>query len=176
MAFTAANTKYAEDGTLGVDLSQTIAGTGPSNDQGNQFPLGKVVKTRDGGAYMYVHASDDIAQFDAVGIDENYEAAPLTNAMAQDGWKIGFAQVAIADNAFGWVALTGSDIGCNVLTSCAADKPLYTSGTAGKLDDGTGSGTTKTLIKGVVAVNAVTAATSTEIIANYPHVDLIGVV
>jgi len=167
MAFTPTNSnaKHAADGCLGVDLDGTIAGTGTSNDEGGAFRLGKCVTTTEGGKYMYVHASAAIAQYDAVGIDENFEAAPLTKAMADDGWMVGFAQVALADNDFGWVASQGSDIGCNLLISCAADVALYTSATAGSLDD---ASTSQTKIDGVVAVTTITAATSAEIIATYP--------
>lgn len=165
MAFTASNTKHADNGCIGVDLDATIAGTGTSSDEGNDFALGTRITTRDGGEYIYVHASAAITQFDAVGISEAFEAAPLTKAMADDGWIIGFAQVAFADNDFGWVATKGADIGCNLLINCAADVALYTSATAGKLDD---TSTSQTKIDGVVAVTTITAATSAEIIATYP--------
>jgi len=166
MAFTPSNTKFVISGELGIDLTATPAGTGTSFDEGNEFILGTRVRTQNGGEYIYVHASAAIAQFDAVGIDEGFEAAPLTKGMADDGWVIGFAQVAFADNDFGWVALSGADIGCNLLISCAADVSLYTSGTAGKLDD---SSTSQTKIDGVVAVTTITAATSAEVIATYPR-------
>ena len=166
MAFTASNTKHVVDGIIGVDLTATPAGTGTSLNEGNDFPLGQCVTTRDGGRYMFVHASGAVAQFDAVGISEAFETAPLTKAMADDGWIVGFAQVAFADNDFGWVALSGADIGCNLLISCASDVALYTSATAGSLDD---ESSANTGINGVVAVTTITAATSAEIIATYPR-------
>lgn len=133
---------------MGVDITQVVAGTGSSSDEGNDFALGTCVGATDGQEYMYVHASAAIAQYDFVGIDENFEAAPLTAAMAGDGWHIGVAQVAIADNEFAWVATKGSNISGNVLESAAADTVLRTSATAGSLDDNT----TGTQIDGVVAV------------------------
>jgi hypothetical protein len=159
---------YATDGTIGVNLTQTVAGTGTSYNEGDQWPLGKIVTGIDGGRYMRVHASAAITQYQAVGVDENYEAAPLSKTMADDGWMIGFAQVAASDNDFFWLAMTGSNIKCKTLTDCAADVALYTSGTAGSLDDDSSS---QTKIDGVVAVSAATSATATnvEVIATYPR-------
>lgn len=151
---------------LGVDLDATIAGTGTSSDEGNDFALGARVNAEDGQVYMYVHASAAISQYDVVGISETFEAAPLTKAMADDGWGIGAAQVAFADNDFGWVCISGvAEI--NVLASCAPDVKLYTTGTAGKLDDATAS---QTAIDGIVQADAaVTSAANTTAILTWPR-------
>jgi hypothetical protein len=155
---------FAHNGPIGVSLTETPAGTGTSSDEGNEFALGSVVTAQDSAIYMRVHASAAIAQYDFVGIDENYEAAPLTAAMAGDGWQIGAAQVALADNDFGWVAVKGSNIKGAFAASCAADVALYTTGTAGTLDDATG-----TLINGVVCVlTPGTAAAEAEVIMSWP--------
>jgi hypothetical protein len=137
---------------IGVDLDAVIAGTGTSSDESGAFHLGQRAVLDDNGEAMYVHASAAIAANDVVGIDENFEAAPLTKAMADDGWMIGVAaDVALSDNDFGWVRMKGSNFSGNVLASCAADAALYTSGTAGSLDD---SSSSQTAIKGVVCVTA----------------------
>jgi len=153
---------YTIDGSTGVDLTATPA----DSEAGTPgFALGKCVSTNDGGVYMYVHANGAITQYDFVGIDENFEAASLTTAMADDGWMIGAAQVAFADNDYGWVATKGSNINGAVLASCAADVALYTSATAGSLDDAT----TTTKIDGVVVVTALgTPAGGTEVIMTHP--------
>jgi hypothetical protein len=146
-------------GVLGVNLTDTPT----TNATGHT--LGQCVTATDGSSWTYVQASGAITQYDAVGIDENFQAAALTKAIADDGHGIGFAQVAFADNDYGWVARQGSNISARVATSCAADVALYTSATAGVLDD---TSTSQTKIDGVVAVTAVTAAAATEIIATYP--------
>lgn len=147
----------------GAKLFEAIPGEGTNLDRGNEFKLGDRICLDEGGEAMYVHASGAIAINDFVGIDENFEAAPLTKAMADDGWFIGCAaDVAIGDNAFGWVRTKGTNFSGNVLINCAADVPLYTTGTAGKLDD---SSTSQTQVAGLVAVTAVTAAAATEMIA-----------
>ena len=148
---------FITSGCLGVDFTATPTAA--------EFDLGTCVMGTDGTEWVYVQASGAITQYDVVGIDENYQAAALTKAIADDGHAIGFAQVAFADNDYGWVATRGSNISANVLINCAADVALYTSGTAGNLDDD-GSGQTK--VDGVVAVAAVTAAAETEVIATHP--------
>lgn len=145
-------------GKLGIDLTETP--TSATHGLGESFIGG------DGTKWLYVQASGAIDQYDAVGIDENYQAQAMVKSLADDGWRVGFAQVAFADNDYGWVAIEGSNIKCNVKTSCAADVALYTSGTVGHLDD---SSTGQTKIDGVVAVAAVTAATNTEVIATWPR-------
>lgn len=154
------------DSVIGVNLAATVAGSGTSSDEGNEFQVGKRVTGQDGQEYMYVHASAAIAQYDVVGISETFEAAPLSKAMADDGWMIGAAQVALADNDFGWVCVKGvAEI--NVLASCAPDVTLYTTGTAGSLDD---NSTSQTKIAGVVQVDAaVTSATNTTAILTFPR-------
>lgn len=143
---------------LGIDLTKTPTVA--------EHPLGLRVAATDNQEYVYVQANGAITQYDAVGIDENYQAAALTDAMAADGWFIGFAQVAFADNDYGFVATKGSNVRVRVAANCAADVPLYTTATAGVLDD---ASTGVTNIDGIVAVAAVTAATNTEIIATSPR-------
>ncbi len=158
---------YVIDGRVGVNLSETVAGTGTNSNQGDAFLLGQIVEAQSGQQYMRVHASASISQYAAVGIDEDFEAAPLTKAMADDGWFIGFAQVAAADNDFLWVAVAGTDINCRLGANCAADVSLYTSATAGVLDD---DATSQTKIDGVVSVTTIGGAIAAgEVIATAPR-------
>lgn len=159
---------YATDGTLGVNLSTTTAGTGASFDQGGLFALGQRVVATDGSEWVYVHAAAAVTQYSWVAIDENFEIVMGTKALADAGQGVGFAQVAFADNDFGWVCVhANGNISVRVLAACAADVQLYTSGTAGALDDTAAS---QTLIRGTVIVaTGVTATASVrEAIATYP--------
>lgn len=157
-AFSETNTKRAIDGTLGADLTHT------SDEAG--FALGTTVKGNDGTEWVYVQASGAITQYDCVAIDESFQAAAMTKALADAGHQVGFAQVAFADNDYGWVAIRGADIGCRLKTACAADVALYTTASAGMLDDTSAS---QTLINGAVAV-AVSSSSgeAVEIIARWP--------
>ena len=149
---------------LGVAKTET-----PTSNTTGPFAghaLGTTIKAVDGSEFVYVQAGGVVAQYDYVTIDENYAALAGTTAAVDDGHMIGFAQVAFASADFGWVATKGSNIQCNVLASCAADVTLWTSATAGKLDDAT----TTSRVAGVVVVTALgTAAGNTEIIATWPR-------
>lgn len=144
----------------------TLPTVGPQENM--DFQLGDFVYGADGTKWMFVQASGAITQYDWVGIDENMQAASLTKAMADDGFFIGVAQVAFADNDGGWVAVAGANINGAVLASCAADVGLFTSATAGHLDDTSAS---QTKIDGVVAVaaNATASATNTEVMMTFPR-------
>jgi hypothetical protein len=145
--------------TLGVDFTATPTSA--------DFALGTKVQGSDGTEWVYVQASGAITQYQFVGIDENFQAAALTKAMADDGWAVGAAQSAFADDDYGWVAIGGSNVSGNLLTLCAADVALYTSGTAGALDD---TASSQTKIDGIVAVTGgVTGTTATEVIMISPR-------
>jgi hypothetical protein len=158
-------------GEVGVSFDERIAGTGASSNEGNQFALGTLVTGSDGTEYIYVHAGGAITLYDWVAIDENYEAVAGTTALAQAGHQVGFAQAAFADDEFGWVALRGKNIRCRAAAACAPDIALFTSATAGVLDDD--STTTREGINGVVAVATATATGPNnghvEVIATWPR-------
>lgn len=157
---------FATGGTIGVNFSETTAGT-TTNGQNARFRLGQTVLGSDGSRWVYVQAGEAITQYMAVAIDEDYQAVKLTKTLADAGHQVGFAQVGFADNDFGWVCVHGpGNITVRVLASCAADVQLYTSGTAGVLDDTSAS---QNLIRGVVLVVAASATVSNrEAIAVYP--------
>ena len=149
-------------GLLGVNIEAT-----PSTNTSG-LALGTLVSGTDAQEYMYVKAGSAITQYQVVGIDEDYNAYPLTTAMAGDGWHIGAAQVAFASGDYGWVAVRGSNVTIKVLGACAADVALYTTSTAGSLDDTA----TSTLVKieGIVLVTAAaTAASNREAIMTFPR-------
>lgn len=150
---------FVTDGKIGIDLTAT-----PTTPE---HPLGTRTVATDGQHFVYVQASGAITQYDVVGVDENFQAAAVTKAIVDDGWEIGTAQVAFADNDYGWIATKGSNLTINVLGSCAADVALYTSATAGSLDDTSAS---QTKIDGIVLVtaNATTAAGSYEALLTFP--------
>lgn len=147
----------------------TLIGAHPTFTTADQrHGLGDRTVDHNGNTYVYVQASGAITQYDAVGIDEDYQAAALTDTLAGAGHVIGFAQVAFADNDYGWVAIDGTGIRCRVAGSCAADAGLFSFTTSGVLDDATSAGAIE--IHGVVAVAANGAGTDdVEIIARAPY-------
>ena len=130
--------------------------------------LGARASGVDGSEWVHVKASSAIARFDAVAFDEDFEAQPLTKALADDGWFVGAAQTAFAKSAYGWVCVKGAGgVKVNVKASCAADVALYTSSAAGRLDDAA-SGQTK--IAGIVIVAAASSqAAARECLMTHPR-------
>lgn len=158
---------YVTDGKVGVDLTKQTAGT-TTDGAGAEFALGTRVSATDGSEWVYVQAGEAIGTAAmAVAIDENFQAVKLTKALADAGHQIGFAQAAFDDNDMGWVPVHApGNINIRVAASCAADVQLYTTSTAGVLDDTSAS---QTLIRGVVIVAAATNTASTrEGIAAHP--------
>jgi hypothetical protein len=157
---------FNTDGMIGVNFTKLTAGT-TTDGAGAPMLLGTRVSGTDGSEWVLVQAGAAITQYSWVAIDENYQAVMGTKALADVGHQVGFAQVAFADNDFGWVAVHApGNISVRLLASAAADVQLYTSGTSGALDDTSAS---QTLIRGVVAVVAASATASTrEAIAIYP--------
>lgn len=133
-----------------------------------QFALGTRANSPDA-EYVYVRASasNAITAGDAVAIDEDFLAEPLTKALADVGHTIGFAQIAAAVSTYLWVALRGRSINCRLLSACAADVKLFTTGTAGCLDD---ISTSQTAVQGVRSVTTITNGAASEVIANYPQI------
>lgn len=121
----------------------------------------------DASEWVYVKATTALTQYDAAAIDEDYNAAPLTKALADAGHLIGWAQVAFTVNYFGWLCLSGSVMKGRVAASCAADVALYTTATAGVLDD---DATSQTKVNGIRIVTAGTSSgvSAREIIATNP--------
>ncbi|MBF0308985.1 MAG: hypothetical protein HQL56_05620 [Magnetococcales bacterium] len=98
-----------------------------------EFELGTILCDANCTRWVYVHASAAIMRYQAVGIDENIKAAPLTRETAEEAWGIGFAQTDFADNDFGWVAVESSRIYGLVQPHCPSGKALYTSDKPGVL-------------------------------------------
>jgi|TARA_Y100000296_G_scaffold78384_1_gene100999 hypothetical protein len=157
--------------TLGVNFAAEGSASGVV-DQLTRFDhkLGNVVNGEKGQKWMAVQMTSAISQYAAVGVSENWLAQPLTIAMLNDGWFVGFAQIALTKGKRGWIAVSGSDIKCLALKACAAEVRLYATATAGVIDD---AGTADDLIWGINAVTAASASApatgqAIEIIATFP--------
>lgn len=168
---------YAVSGMLGIDLTRVTAGTTTAGE-GAEFTLGQCAYGTDGQEYVYVQAGAAIStttdQPFALAIDENFQAVKLTKALALVGHMIAWApEQIIADNAFFWAIKKGTNFNIKVGVSCAADIALWTTATAGVLDDTSGGSHVK--VQGVVIVTAASTSASAgstvrEAIATYPIV------
>lgn len=121
---------------LGLALTATPSDstTADTRFEVGGFTLGQTAIDADGNEYIYVHAAGAITQYAFVAIDSAFEAAMITHALAVSEARFGAAQVAFADNDYGWVLIKGSgSVLCKTL--CATDVQLYSSGTDGYIDD-----------------------------------------
>jgi len=166
---------YVTDGKIGIDLTATYASTSAGST--SLFPVtpGSRVTTSNNGVYMFVRAESDIAAYDAVIMSTFADSASLTpvmravpvtttNAAALGYNMVGFAQNAIASSYYGWVGINGL-LKVNLLIACNPKVPLYTTSTAGKLDDTTVS---SGYIQGIVANTSATSASAPFCMVNNP--------
>jgi len=156
------NTNYPTSGLAGamIDTPSSAA----------NFALGEIVQGNDGTEWVYVQASGAIGQYDAVQINEDWTATPLTSALAAASDRIGFAQAAFTDDYYGWICLRGSNIKVKTKASAVASAQLWTTASAGVLDDATAADALK-VDGAVLAESAGTAATGLagiEIKAHWP--------
>ena len=146
---------HAVSGKLGVNLQNTYADS-DSDATTKLVTLGTIVEASDGATYQFVHAAGAISQYAWVKVDNDFEAAQLTTAISGDEpTAVGCAQVAIADDAYGWVVRRGPFTGLHG-ASIAADVKVLTTTSAGKVDDSGGD-----TIQGVKASAAGTGDSST---------------
>lgn len=158
---------YPTSGIVGASLTELMAGT-TTNGVGAKFALGTRLTATDGSMWVYCQAGEAIGTAGmCVGIDEDYQMLKMTKALCDAGFQPGFVQMAFADNDMGWVCVhSGGNINMRVAASCAADVQLYTTATAGVLDDTSAS---QTIVRGcVIVVAASNTASTREGIAIYP--------
>lgn len=169
-------TDYVIDGKIGIDLTATYASTSAGSTSLWPVTPGTQVNTSNNGRYIFARAESDISQFDCVIFSTYGDSASLTpviravpitttNAAALGYSMVGFAQTSIASANWGWIALNGTNLRVNCLIACNPKVPLYTTATAGKLDDTTVSAG---YIQGIVANTSATSASAPYCIINNP--------
>jgi len=143
---------------IGVALNNT--------DSSPSFAVGTTVNLNDGGQAVYVQASSDVSQYAAVSVRVDNTVVPITTTNSANSKVVGFAQASIASAYYGSVQIGGKPV-VKLAASCLPNVPLYTTATAGVLDDAVVSGG---LVAGLVATVTASGATSLTCVAAYPHV------
>jgi len=105
-------------------------------DSTAQFAKGTQVVGTDGSLFEYVNTLSAVAAYNAVCIDDAGDASNLTTTNAAFYKKIGVAQISIAVSCYGWVQRSGK-LQVNVAANCNDFVALFTTATAGVLDDAT---------------------------------------
>jgi len=165
-------TNFSTENTEGIDVLQTYdISTSTPEYPAPPFEVGQMVMGNDGSQWIFCLASTTVAAYYAVGIDSSFNANPLTSTMAASGLSVGWSQVAVDGGDYFWAGLQGrGSFSIAVAASCAAGAALYTTTTAGVLDDSATA--TQTLIEGVVIVTtqaSTTGLAGTPAIATYPR-------
>lgn len=138
-------------------------------DTSASFGLGTTVNLDDGGQAVYVQAASEVSQYAAVAVLANNKVVMLTTTNAAESKRVGFAQVSIASGSYGWVQTGGVPV-VKLAASCNPNVPLFTTATAGTLDDATVSGGGVGLVSGIVATATASGATAITCVAGYPNV------
>lgn len=118
---------HAINGILGVKTTDTSTTKG--------FALGASVDMSDGSCYRYIEADAALAAYAATAAEEDFGCAELTTTISgAEPNKVLIPQVAVASGSFGWGLETGLG-SVLALASCVEDVKLYTTATAGAIDD-----------------------------------------
>lgn len=138
-------------------MSQVLLGAKiDMNDASNTYgiPLGMRYTDNAGKMFMFVQAGEAITQYMYVSVSATGSATKLTKTNLDTRRFVGCAQVALTNAYYGWVQIRGAHTGL-VKASCAADVKLYSSATAGYIDD---DPTSQTAVLGVVLTAARTSS------------------
>jgi hypothetical protein len=144
---------------IGANL--TDAQTSTEITQGKGFTLGDATADQAGNTWVFVQAGGTIASGDTVHISQAFAANAITPALAVTAGQVGFAQYAFAATNYGWVMTTGRPT-IRLAAGCADDAPLYTTDTAGVLDDSTVSAS-QHQVMGVIANGSASAGGVTRV-------------
>ena len=150
---------FITDGTLGVKVDRV--------DASAAFSVGIRKAGNEASEWVYVEVASGIDKYDAVMINQSSKAVPLTTTNSASSKMVGFAQVTMASGQYGWVALQGSNLTTKLAANCAPNVNLYTTATAGVLDD---ASVADGYIAGVVAIITISNATAVGIIAHNPQI------
>jgi hypothetical protein len=137
-------------------------------DSTARLPLGTIVHTDAGGVAEYVYAISELSQYAACIIFDGGTAQMATTTLAADAGagskKIGCPQASIASAWYGWAMRQGVFV-MRMSDDCADNVPLFTTSTAGELDDATIS---NCLVAGVYVNTTQSVATALTVYAATP--------
>lgn len=156
---------------IGTHFDFTIS-TANMVNSGKGFTLGSIAAGQNGKIYKYVQSASAIAQYDVVHIPSDTNiAAGLTTALSAASEDLGVAPVAIASGEYGWVQVYGATK-VSVAGSCAKSVSLYSTTTAGRLDDATASNYWVTGIQ-ILSTNPSATATTMSAFVHWPKVKIL---
>lgn len=136
-------TAYATSPLLGVDITATSSlQSGSATVYVPEYGLGTKVSMSDGGEAIYVKAGAAITAGDVLQVTLSTGSATGITTLLCDantttaGQLIAVAHTTLASGQHGWACRYGVPVaGINVAASCVRGSPLYTTTTAGQVDD-----------------------------------------
>lgn len=118
------------------DQTAAISSTNSPDNPGPPFAPGTVMRGTGESEFIFVKASAAIAAGDACIITTATGAATgITTTNGTLGNLVGVAQVAIASGSYGWLQRAGYTQNINTVSNTQPNVLLYTTATAGLLDD-----------------------------------------
>lgn len=127
------------------------------------FALGTTTPLNDGGHAIYVKALSELSAFAACAVFADGTAQMLTTTNAANCKRVAWAQTSVPSANFAWLQSGGVFRG-NLAANCDDNVPLYTTATAGVLDDATVSGG---LIGGVISTVTISNATAVTLLGSF---------
>lgn len=122
---------------IGANISgvyPAISSTSVSPDSGMIPGLGDRYEDNNGNRYVFISASTSVTSYQVVALTSAFYGQPATSALASAAAYVGVAQNNISAGSYGWVQTRGN-MSVNALSTCSTAVALYTSGTAGSVDD-----------------------------------------
>lgn len=134
-----------------------------------KMPLGQTFQAVDPtfgvSEFIYVQASNSIAQYDAVAVKAGYKIAPLTITNGKTAIEVGFSQVAIGTKGDYASVIQGGRPLVRCANGTQPNVPLFATATGGVLDDVSSS----VVIQGVMTETQVTNSAGTATcVARFP--------
>lgn len=134
------------------------------------WKLGQIAEGVDNRKFVYVQANGAIVVNAACGVDEDFQAAELTTTTAAGAHLIAWAaDVAFADNDYGWLTTSGTNFSGLAADNSTADTQLYTTATDGTLSTDSSTGN-PLAVNGVVFVAVTSGGGASQLIATYPTI------
>jgi predicted RecA/RadA family phage recombinase len=166
-------TAYAITPVMGIDITATSSlASGSLTVYVPEYGLGSTVKMSDGES-IYVKAASAITAGDVIQITMSTGSATGITTLLCDantttaGQLIAVAHTTLASGQHGWACRAGvPTAGINVAASCVKGSPLYTTTTAGQVDDTSSSAH---LIAGMELTATATGAAVTAGLCAYPQ-------
>lgn len=128
--------------------SQIFSGDTSVVDTQIRHPLGTRAFDAAGGEYIYLQGVASTAIGSWASFDEDHVTILLTtNAVG----RVGVAMAAIVASSYGWYQIYGKNtVALGVSGADVADEPVYTTGTAGSIDDHTGGDASGEMVIGAI--------------------------